>query len=381
MLMYPFPRDPETFKNEVTALHKNGAKRVFPYIVASTITGKDKTYLPDGPKEWTTPEWAAFAKDWELQPNRTPTTFRRVSPASGFADWQLDALKQMIVDDGVDGVYVDESYPYPDSVAAHGAGYTDQNGVRHVTYQLYAMRDYFKRMAYLFEKFGKGRPAIMAHASGVLAMPHLSFVDIFVTGEQIHAKVKDWPKDSDPSYIKMTPLDQWAAQFTGRQFGFVPLFLPEFRNDALGDRYKKVVSETAPTREMLALALLHDVPVWPLWSNSDEIYAANKAKTDFDIGSPETIYTPFWNQNAATANQKNIYISTYQNKNGILAVVSNLSDQNVNVEADFSPVPGAKVLLTGKAWNAETGKSYISDNSSHVTLNIAARDFVLLRIQ
>lgn len=381
MMMYPFPRDPETYKNEVTALHKNGAKRVFPYIVASTITGTDKTYLPDGPKEWTTPEWTAFAKDWELQPNRTPTNFRRVSPASGFADWQLDALKQMIVDDGVDGVYVDESYPYPDSVAAHGAGYTDSNGVRHVTYQLYAMRDYFKRMAYLFEKFAKGRPAIMAHASGVLSMPHLSFVDIFVTGEQIHAKVKDWPKDSDPSYIKMTPLDQWATQFTGKQFGFVSLFLPEFRNDALGDRYQKVISETAPTREMLALALLHDVPVWPLWSNSDEIYAANKVKSDFDIGSPETTYTPFWNSDAAMANQKNIYISTYQNKNGILAVVFNLSDQNASIEANFSHVPGAKVLLSSKAWDAETGKKYVVPNTGEINLIIPEHDFVLLRIR
>jgi hypothetical protein len=104
-------------------------------------------------------------------------------------------------------------------------------------------------------------------------------------------------------------------------------------------------------------------------------------KSDFDIGSPETTYTPFWNQNAATANQKKIYISTYQNKNGILAVVSNLSDKNVSIEANFFSIPGAKVLLTGKAWNAETGKSYIVDTSSHVTLNIAARDFVLLRIQ
>jgi len=381
MLMYPFPRDPQTFKNEVAALHENGAKRVFPYIVASTITGHDKTYLPGGPKEWTTPEWSVFAKDWELQPNREPATFRRVSPASGFADWQLDALKQMIVNDGVDGVYVDESYPYPDSVAAHGAGYTDQNGTRHVTYQIYAMRDYFKRMDYLFQKFGKGRPAIMAHASGVLSMPHLSFVDIFVTGEQIHAKVKDWPKDSDPSYIKMTPLDQWATQFTGKQFGFVPLFLPEFRNDALGDRYQKVINETAPTREMLALALLHDVPVWPLWSNSAEIYAANKAKEEFDIGAPDTVYTPFWNKNAATANHENIYISTYQNKNGILAVVSNLADQETRATVDFSSVPGAKVLLRNKFWNAETGEKYIEENGGKISLTIPSHDFVLLRVQ
>ena len=381
VMMYPFPRDPLTFKNEVTALHQNGAERVFPYIVASHITGHDKTYLPEGPAEWTTPEWAAFAKDWELQPNRESTTFRRVSPTSGFADWQLDALKQMIVDDGVDGVYVDESYPYPDSVAAHGAGYTDSKGARHVTYQIYAMRDYFKRMAYLFQKFGKGAPALMVHSSAVLTVPALSFADIFVTGEQIYAKVKAWPKDSTPSYIKMTPLDQWAAQFTGRQFGFVPLFLPEFRSDALGNRYKNIISETAPTREMLALALLHDVPVWPLWSNTDEIYAANKVKKDYDIGAMETVYTPFWNKDSAKTDKKDCYISTYQNKNGILAVVSNLSDQKVNITADFSKVPDEKVLLSSKAWNAETGEKYIVTNTGKTNLNIPAHDFVLLRLQ
>jgi hypothetical protein len=304
-----------------------------------------------------------------------------VSPASSFADWQLDALKQMIVNDGVDGVYVDESYPYPDSVAAHGMGYTDSAGQRHVTYQIYAMRDYFKRMDYLFQKFGKGQPAIMAHASGVLSMPHLSFADIFVTGEQIHAKVKDWPKDSDPSYLKMTPLDQWAAQFTGRQFGFVPLFLPEFRSDALGDRYQKIVNETAPTREMLALALLHDVQVWPLWCNAAEVYTTNKIKTDFGIGAPDTIYTPFWNKDAVKANQKDIYISTYSNHNGILAVVSNLSDKKANVQLDFSAVPGVKVLSSGKAWNAETEEKYITGKPSTITLNVPARDFILLRIQ
>jgi hypothetical protein len=41
-----FFRDSQVFKNEVTALHENGAKRAFLYIIASTITCTDKVSLP-----------------------------------------------------------------------------------------------------------------------------------------------------------------------------------------------------------------------------------------------------------------------------------------------------------------------------------------------
>jgi hypothetical protein len=131
---------------------------------------------------------------------------------------------------------------------------------------------------------------------------------------------------------------------------------------------------------MLALALLHDVPVWPLWSNSAEIYAANKVKDEFDIGAPDTIYTPFWDANAAKVDHQKVYISTYSNKNGILAVVSNLSDEKVNVATDFSSVAAAKVLLSDKAWNAEKDEKYIVSNSGKINLTIPRHDFVLLRI-
>jgi hypothetical protein len=376
--MYPRARDPQAFREEVAFLKKNGASRVYPYIVASHITGSEKTHIPGEDFVFTAPEWKAFGKEWELNPNRKPEDFRRMSPATPFADWQLAAIKDWIVNDGVNGIYVDESYPYPDTVASHGMGFVNSKGERVPTYQIYAMRDYFKRMAYLFQKFGDGPPAIIAHASGVLAMPHLSFADIFLDGEQVYHRIRDWDGDGPPSYLEMTPLDQWGAEFSGRQFGFVPLFLPAMRPN-LAKGYPDLNKQIAPTREMLALAQLHDVLVWPLWSNADEWKKVVAVREEFQIGGADVQFHPFWElKNSAKADAKNVLVSSYTGTRGVLAVVANIGESEQNVAVDFSPI-SKQIGADWKAWNAQTAE-VLPLREGAVRVTVPAKDFVLVRI-
>ena len=378
VLMYPRARDPKVFRDEVAFLKKGGAARVYPYIVASHITGAEKTHIPGEDFVFTTPEWKAFGKDWELNPNRKPEDFRRVSPATSFTDWQLSAIKDWITQDGVNGIYVDEAYPYPDTIAAHGMGFTNSKGERVPTYQIYAMRDYFKRMAYLFQKHGDGSPAIIAHASGVLSMPHLSFVDIFLDGEQVYHRVRDWRGDGPPSYFQMTPLGQWGAEFSGRQFGFVPLFLPAMRPN-LAQGYSDLNTQIAPTREMLALAQLHDVLVWPLWSNTDEWRKVLEVRNEFQIGGAEVEFHPFWEpKNSAKADNENVLVSSYSGQRGIFAVVANSGSSEQNVAVDFSSLP-KQIGVNWKAWNAQT-LGVLPLQGKRVSVAVPAKDFVLVRV-
>jgi hypothetical protein len=378
VLMYPRARDEKVFRDEVAFLKKNGAARVYPYIVASHITGSEKTHIPGEDFVFTTPEWKAFGKDWELNPNRKQEDFRRMSPATSFADWQLSAIKDFIVRDGVNGIYVDEAYPYPDTVASHGMGFTNGKGERVPTYQIYAMRDYFKRMAYLFQKFGDGSPAIIAHASGVLAMPHLSFVDIFLDGEQVYHRIRDWDGDGPPSYMKMTPLDQWGAEFSGRQFGYVPLFLPAMRPN-LAKGFPDLNKQVAPTREMLALAQLHDVLVWPLWSNAEEWKKVVAVRNEFQIGNADVKFHPFWEpKNSAKSDNENVLVSSYSGARGVLAVVANTSESEQNVTVDFSKIT-KQIGADWKAWDAQT-LGVLPLQASAVRVTIPAKDFVLVRI-
>ncbi len=378
VLMYPRARDPKVFRDEVAFLKKNGAARVYPYIVASHITGTEKTHIPGEKFVFTTPEWKAFGNDWEIHPNRKQEDFRRMSPATSFADWQLGAIKDFILQDGVNGIYVDEAYPYPDTVAAHGMGFTNSKGERVPTYQIYAMRDYFKRMAYLFQEFGDGPPAIIAHASGVLAMPHLSFVDIFLDGEQVYHPIRDWDGAGPPSYMKMTPLDQWGAEFSGRQFGYVPLFLPAMRPN-LSKSYPDLNKQIAPTREMLALAQLHDVLVWPLWSNADEWKKVVAVRNEFQIGNPDVKFHPFWeSENSAKSDNDSILVSSYTGARGVLAVVTNTGESEQNVTVDFSKI-AKQFGADWKAWDAQTA-GVLPLQIGAVRVTVPAKDFVLVRI-
>jgi hypothetical protein len=383
-LMYPRERDSQAFRNEVEYLKKNGVERIYPYVVASHITGSEKTHIPGENFVFTAPEWKAFAKEWEIIPNRQPENFRRVSPASSFADYHLSTIKDWVVDAKINGVYVDEAYPYPNTVAEHGMGFTNSKGERVPTYQIYSMRNYFKRMAYLFQKHGDGTPAIMAHASNVLMMPFLSFVDIFVDGEQVYHRIYDWKEDGPPSYMKMTPLDLWGAEYTGRQFGYVPLFLPAMRPN-LATKHPNAHKEIAPTREMLALAQLHDVLVWPLWSNADEWRKVLAVRDEFQIGGEDVKFYPFWEtKTAATTTGPNIkegdvLVSTYTGKQGILAVVVNLTDKEQQVSVDFSKIQYRKNDKL-KAFNAQTSVP-LALKSDKLSLAVPQKDFVLVRVK
>jgi hypothetical protein len=377
VLMYPRERDPELFRKEVAYLKSIGVDRIYPYVVASHITGRERTHIPGEDFVFTTPEWEAFKDEWEMQPNRGPEDYRRVSPASGFADFHLSAIKDWIVNAGVNGVYVDEAYPYPNTVEAHGMGYVDSLGVRQPTYHIYAMRDYLKRMAYLFQEHGDGPPAIIAHASGVLTIPFLSFVDAFVTGEQVYYSVRDWSGDGPPSYMEMTPLDQWGAEFSGRQFGFVPVFLPELRPN-LNPRYPDINTDVKATREMISLALLHDVLVWPLWSDANEWNKVVFVRDEFRIGGPDVVFHPFWQTRAAKTDEPDVLVSSYVGDRGILAAVVNMSHESKTVTVDFSPIAGDTSYSL--AWTTEN-VSFLNVSNNRVKITVPARDFLLVRMR
>ena len=407
--LYPHTRNPSAFRTEIAYQKANGVQRIYPYVCATYLGGSERTeFFGTENFDYTTPEWKAFGPHWQLNPNVEPITARRmaatpnsIKPLSGsFANFHLSVMNNWIQQDGVNGVYIDEAYPYPGNREEQGMGFTDSQGIRQPTYQIYAMRDYYKRLTYLFQQRGIIRPSIMVHASGVLTMPYLSFADMFIDGEQMYYPLQRWLNDGNqPSYIDSmnyeaglqvpemsnnttTLLDWWAAEFTGRQFGFVPVFLPEFR-DNITPAHPNLRELVAPTRDLLAVALLHDVLIWPLWCKTDEIdgttpgaLGVNTVRHEFEIGDSNVLFHPFWEvDNSATTGVENVLVSTYTGNHGILAVVSNLTDSPQNITVNFNNI--FHIPFT-TAWNAQTGIP-LSFNNRTISLTVPARDFVLIR--
>jgi hypothetical protein len=367
---YPRPRDPAAFKQDVATLHEEGAQRVYPYLDVTLLGTQSTTTVPGEHFTFATPEWAAFGEQWANVPNYKPgRPWQRVSPASHWADFSLWVVKQWILNGGADGVYTDEAFPYADTSAAHGCGYTDTDGVRQPTWPIFATRDYFKRLAYLFQKHAKGSPAIIAHTSSTIAVPYLSFADIALDGEQFYHTIKKYTGTEDPSYLALVPLDRYQAELMTQQVGLVPAFLPEFRNDITDKRFPGIRRRTHPTREFLAQTLLHDMLVWPLWCNADEVNATYGVLARFNTGAADVAFHPYWEKlNQAAVQGEGIKLSYYQRPGQILGIVVNTANHAQTVTLDLAQLKKGDWEFT----NARTGQSVKNQ------LEIPARDFRII---
>jgi hypothetical protein len=151
----------------------------------------------------------------------------------------------------------------------------------------------------------------MAHMSGKVTIPILAYDDSYLDGEQFRGRVKD-------SYMDMFSLDQFRAEFMGRQWGVMPFFLAQF--DAA--TYAKQVE---PTRGMMALLLVHDVSLWADVCNVavvDQVYAEVDA-----FGIVETDFLPYFAAvPPATTNMPDVLVSGYRRADGrVLLVLANLA--------------------------------------------------------
>ncbi len=237
------------------------------------------------------------------------------------------------------------------------------------------MRDFFKRLLWIFQNKADGRPAIIAHMSACMMIPYLSFADITLDGEQYYYYIKKWHGRGYPSYIKLVSMDKYHALSRGVAFGTVPLFLPEFRPDALADRYKDVREKVAPTREFLTQTLLCDILVWPVWCNAKVVRNVEKIKADYGVTRPETRFVGYWMNSAKQiVRGGKVLVSYYKNDNGILAIVGNLNDESQQAELDFSAIN----KNVREICDMETGHKY---KDGRCTINVRARDFVLLYVR
>jgi len=377
--LYPVARDDDEFSRNVAHLRKLGVDGIYAYQDITLLGVRGRTQI-EGEDFWfMAPEWPVFGKDWAIDPPLRSTARQHVSIASSWQDFLLWQTKHWIVKNDVNGVYLDEIFPHPDTRADHGLGYRHGANEIRPSYAIFAMRDYFKRLRYLFETHGDNECPIFVHMSATMMLPYLSFADVMLDGEQYWYDVSAWRKPPYPSYIEMTPLDRYHAMTGGPAFGAVPVFLPEFRPDALADRFPDAGKQVAPTREFLALTLLADILVWPVWCNSAVVTATQQIKADYGVADSSTRFHGYWR--AAQHNplvSGDVKVSYYANKNGILAIVSNLTREGQRVELDWKRIHGEPGAPNWQAWQAETDDALPLEGAV-TAMEVPGHDFAMVR--
>lgn len=172
----------------------------------------------------------------------------------------------------IDGMFSDNSYP----VGSSDSGYVRDDGSSQTGFAMFELRDYYKRLAYLFRKNNLKR-SMMIHMTGAMVVPAYSFWDSKSDNEANTDQVSNMIASQDLSGI--------AARSMASQYGMASIWHTGPRCWMTGDPVDGGAG-------IGALLLLHDVLA------SESSCAAQErpveAKKMFDIGQSDVEFMGYW---------------------------------------------------------------------------------------
>jgi len=285
------------------------------------------------------PEWELYSKEMLLVPRRggyhrkPEQRAYHVCWRSPWKDFCLQHLAKLLDEFGHDGWYLDGAeWPMPCRNRHHGCGYETADGTIKPTYDIFATREFMKRL-YILTRRRKPEGQLNIHNSTVMTIPTLGWGTSTWGGEQL-----DTHKPGVRT-LDILPLDAFRTEFMGRQWGAPAEFL---------------VYENRPytSKEMLAYTLLHGVLIRP---NTDEALARIsplwKLYDRFPFRTAD--FYPYWdNKKLFRCEPEGIYATAYHRpQEGLLMFVSNLGEEDAEAAVTLTPS-----LLgwnsAAKAWNA-----------------------------
>ena len=304
MRYYGFPEaaDPSLFARRIGKIHHERMMAV-PYLCLS--------YLSTA-----CPEWSFYGKFWAMGSVDTLSSdvaaygagFAMVSPlGAGYSDFIIRKNQDFATRFGTDGAYHDNTHIHASDRLEASVGYV-RDGERFPTYPILGLRSLYQRSYAMFKEMDRETFSI-AHMSGKVAVPILAYDDAYLDGEQFKDVIKD-------DYMQVLTLDRFRAEFMGRQWGLVPFFIPQLKGRA--------AEEIEPTRGLMALLMIHDVGIWPIWCNLTVANEALKALDKFGIIDAEFI--PYFDPRPpATTTIPDTYVSAYRRADGrALLIAANL---------------------------------------------------------
>lgn len=264
------------------------------------------------------PEWELYSED-VLQAPRSGA-YRRLPEQSAYIacwnsawrDFCLYHLGRLMDEFGHDGWYLDgPEWPMPCSNPNHGCGWLAPDGSRRPAYDIFATREFMKRL-YVLTRQRQPEGQLNIHNSTVMVTPTLAWGTSTWGGEQIDA-IKPPVRTLD-----ILPMDALRTEFMGRQWGIPSEFL---------------VYEGQPyfSRDLEAYTLLHGVLIRP----GGDPHALERSAALWRVydGFPfkdATLY-PYWNNaERFTCAPAGVYATAYERRReGLLVFVSNLGDAAV----------------------------------------------------
>lgn len=296
--------DPRGFSEMIAEVHQKGLKAL-PYINLNNMSSASGSYHWFG-DDWEQSRGELGEVDNDIAYNMSLTTM--CPAAKGYADFRVWEDKQFVEQFNLDGFY-------HDNVFCIACGKSNHNHPPGEFWPMLATREMYKRHYAMMKSLGRETLIIMHTAPKII--PVLAYADAVLEGERYSYVLKD-------HYPDVLPLDTFRTGFMGRQWGYIPMFLPMFgAPTATG----KIIEQIEPSRCLMAMLMIHDVIPWIQWCNSTPIIEAFEALDKF--GYIDSEFIPYFDKTPpAITEMKDVYISMYKKSGKALAIIANLSRED-----------------------------------------------------
>lgn len=354
---YPEAADPDVFKKRVDGYHRQGLK-VIPYSCLAALS----TAAPEWDRVWDIGYRSQVTSDTRA----FNAPFVRINPLSkSYSNFIIQKTQKFFNDYNLDGFYCDISTLI--NINFHQVVKHDNDSTRTVLpfFPILGLRDLYRR-EYSFIKQQNPNTIIIQHTSTSIVPPILGYADAYLDGEQFRVP---WLQVGD-SYADALPLDEFRTEFTGRQFGTVPIFLPEFKPESS--------KKPEPTRNLIGMILLNDVLCWPLLTDIDEWKAEYSILGKYDLSEAEFISYHNSTPPVISPPLNKTYVSLYKLPSGkTIVIAANLSHVQVSGVVKLNPVYLGRGSFTIKAL---PGNQVVSNNNS-LSLSLSPSQYSVFVIE
>jgi len=344
----PWPINGKRLREVVAANRAKGLKTLF-YACPTTFQND-------------MPEHKLYGPEWDFIPQQGYAESRAACPESSWQDYFAWAIDGILRKTDADGIYWDNFNLWSCKNRAHGHGYTTPGGRERGEFPVLGMREFYKRTYVTLRKY-KPDGVILGHSSGMIFIPALSFVDIYLDGEQLVAAVKT-------DHIATLPLEYIRAEFMGRQWGLAPWFLPSLTRPEIKRPLTPVDIE--PTENMLALLAIHDIHIWAAWCNMGMIYKFHEAEDKFGVDEAE--FHPYWSQKLAAPTEEKVCVSLYTrpSRDKVLMLAANLGAKpltdRIKLDLKALSLENSRVKVTDLMTDGQTYKKFTIPSAGPIAL-------------
>jgi hypothetical protein len=260
-----------------------------------------------------------------------------VARSRGPNDFQLWHFDRWIQRSGLTGLYFDENYLGEHVNYLTGGAYILPDGSIQPAYSYLGLREYDKRLRYLFYERGKAIPNLWLHTTGGHAV-YAWMPDVSMEGENAE------PSGLENDYIDVLPASRLRSIGMGVNLGCAPFIMCQ------AQRHWNAEASPFLVRQFVGWVLAHDclpegVRLWETLSSELELW------------HDDTRFLPYWKSGQGIASSSpDILVSAHLRPgHGVLWIVNTArEDRRARVQLDLNALGfKAERML---AYDAETGE-------------------------